>query len=370
MDCDVENSGRSPDPGSQSHLQMFSFNLEKVDIDSLTRLGYSLVELLPQFDNLSSVDCSVLSSTTMNKLMLLKADISKLLEVTETEIDSLETELRSLKSKSEGRFSCSTAVGSLVCCNSKSCDKHVGASDKVAHFEPLQIVSSDDLIVEKTPLSSNLLDNPGPARSKFVEHLPMINAVSRCDVGRYSNCSEGLDGIQSTSVQCLIPCTYRHAANVSACGDNNSSLEVKNGVDAKSSVSFYSSTEDNLYDKVISCNKKIAKEASEVFAKLLPEKCRKNDNIGASSGLCSHDGTFIMEGFAKRRRSARLKERVVALKFKALQHLWKEDTSLLSTRKHRPKSHKKIELDLRTTNNSHQKKRSSFRFPSPGMDTL
>lgn len=370
LDCDVENSGRSPGPGSQSHVQMFSFNLEKVDIDSLTRLGSSLAELLPQFDNLSSVDCSVLSSTTMNKLMLLKADISKLLEVTETEIDSLETELRSLKSKSEGRFSCSTAVGSLVCCNLKSCDKHVGASDKVAHFEPLQIVSSDDLVVEKTPLSSNLLDNPGPARSKFVEHLPMINAVSRRDVGRYGNCFEDLDEIQSTSVQCLIPCTYRHAANVSACGDNNSSLEVKNGVDAMSSASFYSSTEDNLYDKIISCNKKIAKEASEVFVKLLPEKCLKNNNIGASSGSCSHDGTLIMEGFAKRRRSARLKERVVTLKFKALQHLWKEDTSLLSTRKHRPKSHKKLESDLRTTNNSHQKKRSSFRFPSPAANKL
>lgn len=382
LDCDVENSGCSPGPGCQSHLQMFSFNLEKVDIDSLTRLGSSLAELLPQFDNLNSIDCSVLSSTTMNKLMLLKADISKLLEVTETEIDSLETELRSLKSKSEGRFSCSTAIGSLVCCNSKSCDKHVGASDKVAHFEPLQIVSSDDLVVEKTPFSSNLLDNPEPARSKFVEHLPMINAVSRCDVGRYGNCLEDLDGIQSTSVQCLVPCTYRHAANVSSCGnnsslevvsscgDNNSSLEVKNGVDAKSSASFYSSTEDNLYDQIISCNKKIAKEASDVIAKLMPEKCRKNNNIGASSSSCSHDGTFIMEGFAKRRRSARLKERVVTLKFKALQHLWKEDSSLLSTRKHRPKSQKKIELDLRTTNNGHQKKRSSFRFPSPAANKL
>nr|QSD99673.1 MYB family transcription factor [Melilotus albus] len=365
VDRDVDNSGSSPGPGSQSHMQMFSFNLEKVDNDSLTKLGSSLVDLLPQFDNLSSVDCSLLSSTTMNKLMILKADISKVLEVTETEIDSLETELRSLKSKSEGRLPCTTPIGPLRCCNAKSCDKYVGDSDKVARVESLQIVSSGELIVEKMPFSDNLLDSPGPPRSKIVEDLPMISAVSACDVGRYGTCSEDLDRIQSTSVQCLIPCTYRHGANV-----NNSSLEVKDGVDAKSSASFYSSTDDILYDTIISCNKRTAKEAHEVFDKLLSEKYHKNDNIGTSSGSCSLNDTHIMERFAERRRMIRLKERVITLKFKALNHLWKEDTRLLSTRKHRPKSHKKLESDLHTTINSHQKKRSTFRFPFPAGNKL
>ncbi|XP_045818077.1 uncharacterized protein LOC123910846 isoform X1 [Trifolium pratense] len=279
VDSDVGNLSSSPVPGSQNHLQMFSFNLEKVDIDSLISLGSPLVELLPQSDNLNSVDYSLLISTTMDKLLILKADISKVLEVTETEIDLLENELRSLKSESKDRFQCSEAVGSL-----------------------------------------------------------------------------------------LIPCTYRHVANVSACGDSNSSLEVKDSVDVKSSAS----TGDILYDTIISCNEKTAKAACEVFDKLLPEKCCKNENIGASSGSSSHNGTLIKEKFAERRRLARLKERIITLKFKALHHLWKEDMRLLSIRKHRPKSHKKLESELRTTSNSHQKKRSSipFRFPFPAGNQL
>ncbi|XP_004489931.1 uncharacterized protein [Cicer arietinum] len=384
VDSDVSNLRSSPGPGGKSHLQMFSFNLEKVDIDSLSSLGSSLVEL-PQSDDPCSVDDSLLRSTTMNKLLTLKAGISKVLEVTETEIDLLETELRSLKSESEGRFPCSAAVGSLMCYNVNSCEEHVGSTDKVARLEPLQIVSSDEpivemAVVEKMPLSTNLLDIHdncqeddndchGAARSELVEPLPMMNAVSACDAG-YGTCSEDLGRIQSTTVQCLIPCTYRHVADVSACGDSNSSLEVKDGVDDKSSERFYSSTENILYDTIISCNKKSAKAAWEEIAKLLPEECGKKfyDNIGVRSASCSQNGVFIMAKFEEKRRFTRLKERVITLKFKALHHLWKEDMRLLSVRKHRPKSHKKLELDLRTTSNSHQKKRSSipFRFPFPG----
>ncbi|XP_058758950.1 uncharacterized protein LOC131632183 isoform X2 [Vicia villosa] len=378
MDNDVGSLSSSPGPESQNHLQMFSLNLEKVDIDSLTSLGPSLVEL-PQSEDLSSVDYNSLRSTTMDKLLTLKAGISKVLEVTETEIDSLENEHRSLKSESEGRFPCSAAVGSLLCYNGKPC-----SDDKVSCLESSPIVSSDDLIVEKVPITEkmplatnfvNIRDNcleidtnsDGPAKSKVVEPLPINNAVSSCDVRRYGSGSEHLGGVHSTAMQCLIPCTNRHAANVSVCSDSNSSLEVNDGVGAKRSASSYSRTEDNLYDKIISCNKKSAKAAHEVFAKLLPEKCRKNGNIGASTGSCSQNGTIIMEKIAEKRRMARVKERVATLKYTALHHLWKEDMRLLSIRKQRPKSHKKLEASY-----NNQKKRSSisFRFPFPGNQQM
>ncbi|KAI5443804.1 uncharacterized protein LOC127126546 isoform X2 [Lathyrus oleraceus] len=367
MDSDVGNLSSSPDRGSQNHLQMFSLNLEKVDIDSLTSLGSSLVKL-PQSEDLSSVDYNLSRSTTMNELLILKAGISKVLEVTETEIDSLENEHRSLKSESEGRFPCSAAVGSLLCYNGKPC-----SDDKVSCLESSPIVSSDNLIVEKVPIATNFVNmhdncqeddtnSHGPARSKVVEPLPIINAVSSCDVRRYGSGSEDLGGIQSKAMQCLIPCTNRHAANVSVCGTSNSFLEVKDGVGAKKSASLHSRTEDNLYEKIISCNKKSAKAAHEVFAKLLPETCRKDGKVGASTGSCSQNDTLIMEKFAEKRRLTRLRERVMTLKYTALHHFWKEDMRLLSIRKQRPKSHKKLEASY-----SHQKKRSSisFRFPFP-----
>jgi nuclear receptor co-repressor 1 len=77
-----------------------------------------------------------------------------------------------------------------------------------------------------------------------------------------------------------------------------------------------------------------------------------------------------MEKFAEKKRYEKFKERVIALKFKALHHLWKEDMRLLSVRKCRPKSHKKNELGVRTTCSSNMKNRSSIRsrFPFPGMN--
>ncbi|XP_061374508.1 uncharacterized protein LOC133316746 isoform X2 [Gastrolobium bilobum] len=375
VDNDASNLSGSPRPVSQNHMQRFPFNLEKVDIDSLTSLGSSLFELL-QSDDLSSVDYSLVISPAMNKLLAWKADISKVLEVTETEIDLLENELKSLKSESGDRFPYSAAVGSLlVYFNEKSCDEHVGGSVKVARPESLQIVSSDDPNVEMLH-STNLhdihdngkeddIDSPGTATSKFVEPLPLINAVSSCDVGRYNTCSGALDGIQSTAMKCLLPCAYRQVATVSACGDGNTSMEVKDGVGGNSGASFCSSTEDILCAKIISANKEYAKSASEVFTKLLPKECDKMANIGASCSSCSHDSAFIVEKFAKKKLFARFKERVITLKFKALHYLWKEDMRLLSIRKCRPKSHKKLEIGLRTISCVRQKNRSSIRSRFP-----
>lgn len=385
VDNVVSNLRSSPGPGSQNHPQVLSLNLEKVDVDSLSGLGSSLFELV-QSDDLSSADADVLRSTTMNKLLLLKADISKVLEVTETEIDLLENELKSLNSEPGDKFPPSAAVDSLLLChNSKFCDEHAGGSSNVACPETLKMVSSIDPNMEKMAHSTNLpgihnnsndadINRPGTAMSKFVEPLPSISEVSSCNVSRFGTCLKDLDVIRSTAEKCLVPCTYRQAASASACGDGNSSMEVKvkDFMDANSGASFYPSSDDTLYSTIMSCNIETAKTASEVFAKLLPDDCGKISNIGASSDSCSRDGALIMEKIAEKKRFARFKERVIALKFKALRHLWKKDMRVLSIRKCRPKSHKKPQLGLRTIRNAHQKKRSSnrFHFPIPGMNMI
>ncbi|CAL0303066.1 unnamed protein product [Lupinus luteus] len=349
-------------------------NLEKLDTDSLTSLGSSLNELL-RFDDLSSVDSSLVrsTSTAMNKLLIWKADVSKVLEVTETEIDSLENELKSLKSKSEGRFPCPAAAGSLlVCYNAKPCEGHVGGTNRVARPKPVQIVSSVDPNMEKMLFSTNLhtihdngkeedIGSPGTATSKFIEPPSLINAVSLCDVGRNDTCAADLDVVQSTDMQCLVPCSQRQVASVSAHGDDST---MEGGMDANTGASLSSITGEILYNTILSSNKECANRAYEVFAKLLPKQCAKIGNVEASSG--SHDSSF-MERFAAKKQYARFKERVITLKFKALHHLWKEDMCILSIKKYRPKSHKKVELGVRTVN-SGQKNRSSIRsrFPLPG----
>ncbi|KAF1899466.1 hypothetical protein Lal_00019594 [Lupinus albus] len=376
VDNDVNNLSDSPGPGSHGHLQNFSFNLEKLDTDSLTSLGSSLDELL-HFGDLISVDSSPVRSTAMNKLLIWKADISKVLEVTETEIDSLENELKSLKSESGGRFPCPAAAGSLlISYDAKSCEGHVGDSDKDAHPQTVQIVSCDDLNLEKVPLSTNLhsihvngkeedIDNPGTATSKFMELLSLNNAASLYDVGRRDTCALDLDGIQSTAMQFLVPCTQRQVASVCARGDGSTS--VGGGMDANVGSSLCFVTDDILYNTILSSNKECANRASEVFSKLLLKECGNTDNVEASSSSGSHNGSFVMERFAAKKRFARFKERVITLKFKALHHLWKEDIRILSIKKCRPKSHKKVELGVRTVS-SGQKNRSSIRsrFPLPG----
>ncbi|CAJ1976777.1 unnamed protein product [Sphenostylis stenocarpa] len=361
VDNDVSNLTCSPAPASENNLQRFSFNLEKFDIGSLSTLGSSIIELV-QSDDPTSVDSGPMRSNAINKLLIWKADISKVLEMTESEIDLLENELKSLKSESGERCQCPVALGpQMVSGDEKSCEDQVGVSDLVTRPIPLKIVDDP---TEKVPHSANLhclnenvreedIDSPGTATSKFVEPPPLTKAVS-CDTREYVNFSSDMDSVPSAAVQCLIPCTARKDVSVT-CVDSKTSLEVKDSMDI-------------LCDTIISSNKESANRASEVFDNLLPKDCCKIREMGTSSDTCNN----IREKFAQKKRFSMFKERVIALKFRALHHLWKEDMRLLSIRKCRPKSHKKNELSVRTTCNGNQKNRSSIRsrFPFPAGNHL
>ncbi|XP_019441944.1 PREDICTED: uncharacterized protein LOC109346696 [Lupinus angustifolius] len=381
VDNDVSNLTVSAVPGFQNHLQKFSFNLEKLDIDSLNNMGASITELV-QCDDPSSVDSGLMSSSAMNKLLIWKADISKVLEMTESEIDSLETELKSLKSECGDRCPCpAAALGSQrVCRNEKPREEHSGVSDKVLLPEPLKIISSDGPLVDERPLSTNLhsshengkdedIDSPGTTTFKFVEPLPLTTVVSSCDTIRCSNFSGDLDVMQSAAVKSLGPCTTRKGASVSVCGHGNTSLETKDCMNAGTpGSSLCHNTGDSLYNIIVTSNKESANRSCGVLAKLLPKECCEIGNMGGSSSTSFPHNASIMEKFVEKKRFARFKERVITLKFKALHHLWKEDMQLLSIRKCRPKSHKRHELSVRYTCNGIQKNRLSIhsRFPYPG----
>ncbi|KAF2295848.1 hypothetical protein GH714_034542 [Hevea brasiliensis] len=130
-DNDVSNLCGSPCVGSQSHIEGFSFNLDVLNATSIANLGSALVELL-QSDDSSSVDSSFVKSTALNKLLIWKGGISKALEVTESEIDLLENELKSLKFETGSRCPCPAAASCFLAGDeSKLCSEQAASSNDI-----------------------------------------------------------------------------------------------------------------------------------------------------------------------------------------------------------------------------------------------
>ncbi|CAK7325494.1 unnamed protein product [Dovyalis caffra] len=357
----------SPSVGSQSHTEGLSFNLEKMDVGSIANLETSLAELL-QCDYPSSVDSGFVRSTAMNKLLVWKGDISKVLELTESEIDSLENELKSMKFEPGSRCPCPAASGPPPFeCDAKPCNAQGVSSNSVPRPSPLQVASCGNEIVEKVSFCNGGLeevhadakdddiDSPGTATSKLVEPLSLVRAESSTVAVK-----DDFDAVQSARMDLkgLVPCGAEEETGVFAC---------KNDVPSFGDVISDTNGEDNVRNLILASNIESARRASEVFNKLLPSDRCKFDFSGVTSESSWQSDALVVEKFAMRKRLLRFKERAVTLKFKAFQHLWKEDMRLLSIRKYRAKSQKKWELSLRTTHSGYQKHRSSIRarFSSP-----
>ncbi|XP_065870415.1 uncharacterized protein [Euphorbia lathyris] len=371
VDNDVINLCGSPSTGSQSHAESFSFNLEVLEGTSITNL---LVELLQYHD--SSVDSSFVRSTVMNKLLMLRDDLSKTLEITESEIDSLENELKSLKFESGSRCPCPEVSSSLPTeVNAKLCGEQATASNNIVRPSPLQVLSCGAENVEEVPLCNNVLDevhcgikdddvdSPGTATSKFIEPVSIAKTVSSpCDPVKLHEYSGDTNVFHSPTVvsKPFLPCTNEVGIGASACRD----IESKESGSVSSDLSY---AEDNLCNLILAANKESASRASEIFSNLLPKDQYKIDFSEVSNVASWKNDAIVRELFASRKRLMKFKERVVTLKFKAFHHLWKEDLRLLSIRKYPAKSQKKYESSLRTTQCVFQKNRSSIRlrFSSP-----
>ncbi|KAG6765244.1 hypothetical protein POTOM_029271 [Populus tomentosa] len=362
----VSNSCGSPSVGSQSQFEGLCFNLEKMDVSSVANLGSSLAELL-QSDDPSSVDSSFVRSTAMNKLLVWKGDISKSLELTESEIDSLESELKSMRFESGNRCPCPAASSPRPFdSDAKPCNAQGVASNSVPRPSPLQVASCGDEIVEKVSFCNGELeearadvkdddiDSPGTATSKLVEPVFLARADSSAVTVK-----DDFDAIQPArmNLRGVVPCADEEVTGIFTCKEDLPSGDVISDTYG----------EDNLCNLILASNKESASRASEVFNKLLPSEQCRFDFSGVINGSSWQSDALVVGNFAMRKRLLRFKERAVTLKFKAFHHLWKEDMRLLSIRKHRAKSHKKCEQSLRTTQSGFQKHRSSIhaRFFSP-----
>ena len=394
-DNDSSNLCGSPGPVSQNHAEGFSFNLEKLDFNSIATLGSSIVELL-QSDDPNLMDSSFVRSTAINKLLIWRAEILKTLEVTESEIDSLENELKSLNSIHGGSSpSASSSLPKEE--NLKSCEEQDVVTHLIPRPAPLQIVSSGDAVVEKIPICNgdqeeicvnvkdDDVDSPGTVTSKFVEPLSLAKAVSSSDM--LNHAAGELNHIRLTNkeVQHTVLGSVGEETgpptHVDCSGEETGppthvdcSMLTQEEITAPVTNSLGSCTDgaDKLHGAILLSNKELAKGAHEVFTKLLPCGEYNLDIARVWNASPSQNHTLVKEKFAMRKRFLKFKERVITLKFKAFQHLWKEDMRLLSIRKQRAKSQKKFDLSLRSFHSVYQKHRSSIRsrFSSPGKQLI
>ncbi|KAM7504459.1 hypothetical protein LguiB_003363 [Lonicera macranthoides] len=373
VDTGTSKLSVSPRPVPQNLCEVLPFNLENLEPVPVPNLCSSLDELL-QPDDPSSIDSAFVRYSAMNKLLILKANISKSLEMTESEIDLLENELKTLRSDSAITFPRPASSSSLpVTCKANPNEEPYAASNLIPRPAPLEFLSSGEMILEKTLCSQERehaegkdqdIDSPGTATSKFVEPLSSGKAVFPSDTVKNGDCSGNVDiRPENFEEKCSVDGINGEMTDASACADGILLVASSSSTTLSTDIGVNCDRDVILCDLILTANKDSARRASEVFSKLLP-----SSNISTlASGPCWKSDPLIKEKFARRKHFLRFKERVITLKFRAFQHLWKEDLRLLSIRRHRAKSQKRFELSSRNGHSSNQKHRSSIRsrFSSP-----
>ncbi|CAA0806363.1 Duplicated homeodomain-like superfamily protein [Striga hermonthica] len=277
---DPANLSFSPINIAQSCCEESTFNLENLELASIANLS-SLINAMLQPDVPSSAETSYARATSMNKLLVWKVNVLKALEVTESEIDLLETELKSLVA--EPRSRCPHPAASILLpgeCHSNSFEQETVSS--AVRAAPLQVVASGHMIVESPSADDE---------------------------------DSGSDEDE----------------------DDTDSQDL-------SSVSSMDFDFEHIYEAILASNKDYACTAMEELNMLLPvQKCPFNVLATAEVSSPQRDSSFIKERFLMRKRSLLFKEKVLTLKFKVFQHFWREGR-VVSVSKLRGKSHKKLDL--------------------------
>ncbi|KAL8090466.1 uncharacterized protein LOC141695171 isoform X2 [Apium graveolens] len=332
--------------------------LEETPIANL----YPSINELVQCSDLGLTDSDFVKSTALNKLLVLKADVSKRIEATESEIDSLETELKLLISDTESvhPHPASSSSLPLVCFNKHS---DVGtASNIIPRPDPLQ--TSGDIMDRTCGASEGELaegkdediDSPGTATSKFSEPIDSGKLISQAEILNSVKSSWKIGACRDDSkVKFLV---YAVEEGKEPRPSQGNCHMLPNNVCVQT---------ENVNDLIVASNKESAHEASQVFSKLVPANSSSIHIPVVDNSSDLRVDPLVKEKFAMRKRFMMFKERVITLKFRVFQHLWKEDLRLLSIKRSRAKPQKKFEFGSRMLPCGYQKHRASIRsrFSSP-----
>ncbi|KAG1339115.1 hypothetical protein COCNU_04G014210 [Cocos nucifera] len=360
----------------------------------LSRLGYmegnpinvlnTLLADLLQPEDATSGDCTFSRQTAMNKLLLLKSGISKELEKTACELDLFENELKSMDGDAENdpcRSSFTIPANSApeTCIESSDVPSKDSNPSKDHEFSSSACTGNTSLYTNSlnehnTEIKDGDVDNPQAASSRFNDSASSSGGVYGDDGEKLAGRFEIFeDRFKIPEVQHFILSDVERPALICDRGGGNCVEAGSSSENGNSGASLHGKTDCNLITLILSSNWDAAKKASQVFHKALPTDPPQFD-IWESGKLLSRreNDLRIKEKLAIHKYLLKFKERVLALKFRALHHLWKEDLRLLSIRKHRTKSSKRFELSSRASQGGSQKQRCSFRsrFALSGNLTL
>ncbi|KAK1271996.1 hypothetical protein QJS04_geneDACA022040 [Acorus gramineus] len=346
--------------------EKFSTILEKLDHKSNESIN-SLIHDLLQHEDASSGDSSYIRNSAMRKLLLLKDGVSKELEKAESEIDSLEIEIKSLYPE----------IGNCVLhpieCKSSQTEMALGTSGEPAthvtanlpsNSAPNELSSAVDPVAE-TSCGVSL------AESQKVVKVEDIDSPGTVTSKVAKGTSEEPDS-STISTRQGAPCPPNRKMPAVKCdpGGENGLTVISYNESVSSSV-LHTDSDSSIVASIMASNKDSAREASETLLITPPGGEFKSDIWRMENPFLNKmDELRLKEMIIKHKHYLRFKERALTLQFRAFRHLWKEDARLLSVRKSRPKSQKCFELFFRSSHGGHQKHRSSLRnrFALPGGD--
>ncbi|KAL6865374.1 hypothetical protein ACP4OV_016525 [Aristida adscensionis] len=362
-----------PGADGQTCNSDFPIKLDQLGDDPIGSLANMLAEFL-QHDDSCSGDSK--GSTSASKLLLLKESISKEIEKTELEIDSLEGELKSVNTQAGAALEDSPTGVTYAENHSPSSGTSKVAGSAVicetSHLkEPGELIPSPEM-----PAVKNV--DVKSAEMMEIETAPIHNAKVSSEESVAPGVAEG-QGHAAAAVGSLKLSegagsqtdVDNERLEASSCHVNADSMKADGCDDRKY----------NLFTSVTSLNNDIAKVANESVFKPLPAVTPHLD-LSASSNILSQRKNKIKERIALRKSRLRFKEQTLTFKFRVLRRLWKEDVRLLSVRKQRSKSNKRIDQSNRASQVGSQRQRSSCRsrlampagnlstFPTPEMSDV
>ncbi|XP_042034939.1 uncharacterized protein LOC121781264 isoform X1 [Salvia splendens] len=330
LDCDATNVSCSPSIASPSHYAGSPINLQNLELESITNLSSLINELLQPNDPCSAENGDT-QRMSMNKLLVWKVDVLKALEITESEIESLEMEMKSSISHPAGPR---TSVGEQ---QSKPCE----LLDTASRYGVGHAVSKD---VD--------MDSPGSATSKFVD-VPAIILPEKEELPE-----------DSRNVDVDKPC------NLDAkCLKNVFSSPESHGYISSNVLTRNTSREDhgvgNIWGAILSSNRDAASRALEELNKLLPKQCCFDGSVDCFFSSMPRNSSAVKERFLKAKQFLQFKEKVLVLKFKVFQHFWKEG-QVVSIKTLRGKTRKKFD----PSRNGQKRHRSRVSSYAGGFQTV
>ncbi|KAL9254713.1 Nuclear receptor corepressor 1-like protein [Drosera capensis] len=360
---DTEPLIGSPLPDTSVQKVVCAFNIGNFEPCPTSNFSTLLIELL-QSEDQSLVYSGVAKASPLDKLMLWKEEITKALELTESEIDSLENEPKSFRPIPNEESSCA-ALQSSISMDNKELQKALSVIPTSAAQEVA--LSGED--TEEIPCSTGEgpnseikgggLGSLGTASSKYLNPLCMQKTMPLDERTKISPADMDVKSPDLVQNPLVSSSNIERLAGPSDVGSN---MVQESGI-SNCGQDCLAAGEDDVSNKILACNRVIAAEVSELLLKSVPISDFHSNHVNQTTIFCGGSKS-LQKKFLQRKRFLKFKEKVLCIKYKAFQRLWKEDLCLLLESKHRAKSQKKSDPGLRFLHNGHQKHRSSVRSRS------